>query len=70
VVAVTDQAGYQRRSRSDALGRLMEVIEPDAMSGALSLSTTYEYDARGNLLTVTQGQQTRTFHYDSLSRLG
>ncbi|HKW18904.1 MAG TPA: RHS repeat-associated core domain-containing protein [Terriglobales bacterium] len=42
-------------------------------SGGLTSSTawvtTYTYDALGNLLTVNQGVQTRTYHYDGLSRL-
>ncbi|MEW6732369.1 MAG: fibronectin type III domain-containing protein [Acidobacteriota bacterium] len=67
-VTVTDQALKQRRSSSDALGRLIEVREPDA-GGGLSLATNYEYDARGNLKTVIQGTQVRTFVYDALSRL-
>lgn len=67
-VTVTDQAGKQRRSLTDALGRLTSVFEPDD-SGVLSLATNYSYDARGNLLQVTQGIQNRTFVYDSLGRL-
>ena len=31
--------------------------------------TTYAYDVLANLKTVTQGAQTRSFTYDSLSRL-
>jgi RHS repeat-associated protein len=31
-------------------------------------STFYSYDALGNLLTVAEGQQVRTYTYDSLSR--
>jgi RHS repeat-associated protein len=31
-------------------------------------STFYSYDALGNLLTVTEGQQVRTYTYDSLGR--
>lgn len=31
--------------------------------------TTYTYDVLGNLTSVVQGQQTRTYHYDGLSRL-
>jgi YD repeat-containing protein len=31
--------------------------------------TSYAYDVFGNLTTVTQGSQMRTFTYDSLSRL-
>lgn len=67
-VTVTDQAGKQRRSLTDGLGRLSQVIEPNA-TGALSQNTDYDYDARGNLLQVNQGAQTRTFTYDTLSRL-
>jgi RHS repeat-associated protein len=73
---VTDQAGKVRRSVVDGLGRLIRVDEPNA-AGALDSGTPptpiqpthYTYDALGNLLTVVQGGQTRTFEYDSLSRL-
>ena len=71
---VTDQAGKVRRSMVDALGQLRRVDEPDN-SGSLGSTTSptqptsYSYDVFGNLITVTQGSQTRTFTYDSLSRL-
>jgi RHS repeat-associated protein len=65
-VTVTDQAGKARSSTTDALGRLTNVIEDPA---GLNYSTTYSYDALDDLLTVTQGAQTRTFVYDSLKRL-
>jgi RHS repeat-associated protein len=65
-VTVTDQAGKKRRSVTDALGRLTQVIEdPDG----LAYQTDYLYDAMGNLRKVTQGTQTRYFMYDSLSHL-
>ncbi len=32
-------------------------------------STYYSYDAQGHLLQIIQGQQTRTFQYDSLGRV-
>ena len=67
-MTVTDQAGKDRQSTTDALGRLTEVIE-DPGTGGLGYVTTYVYDVLGNLKTVTQGGQTRTFTYDSLSRL-
>jgi YD repeat-containing protein len=38
-------------------------------SKQLTQHTTYGYDLNGNLITVNQGGQTRTFKYDSLSRL-
>jgi RHS repeat-associated protein len=70
---VTDQAGKQRRSSTDGLGRLSEVDElQPAPSTAIYNTTTYSYDGRGNLLTVTQGtssQEIRMFSYDGLSRL-
>jgi RHS repeat-associated protein len=65
-VTVTDQALKKRRSESDALGRLINVTEDP---GGLNFETYYSYDALGNLRQVTQGSQTRTFAYDSLSRL-
>lgn len=67
-VTVTDQAGKQRKSKTDGLGRLTKVTEP-LPSGVLGQDTTYDYDARGNLLQVHQGVQTRSFSYDALSRL-
>lgn len=68
-VTVTDQAGKKRKSATDALGRLTQVDEPDA-NGTLNISTTYVYDARGNLKTVNQGTLLpRQFTYDALSRL-
>jgi RHS repeat-associated protein len=65
-VTVTDQAGKDRQSTTDALGRLIKVVEDP---GGLGYVTDYAYDVLGNLKTVTQGTQTRTFIYDSLSRL-
>lgn len=71
---ITDPAGKVQRSMVDALGRLKRVDEPNA-SGNLGLATdptqptSYAYDVMGNMTTVTQGSQTRTFTYDSLSRL-
>lgn len=63
VVTVTDQTNKQRRSRTDALGRLVEVDEPGAgtngpgtpgngsisISGALSSSTTTGNKATGSV---------------------
>ncbi len=65
-VTVTDQAGKARQSVSDALGRLVSVVEAP---GVLGYTTTYGYDALSNLRSVAQGGQTRSFSYDSLSRL-
>jgi RHS repeat-associated protein len=71
-VTVKDQAGKDRQSRTDALGRLVEVIEDPDTNGiaGLKYSTTYTYDALDNLLKVKQGSQAeRLFVYDSLSQL-
>ncbi len=65
-VTVTDQAGKQRQSVTDALGRLIQVYEDPA---GLNYLTTYNYDTLDNLVTVNQGSQTRSFVYDSLKRL-
>lgn len=67
-VTAIDQAGKQRRSKIDALGRLTSVFEPDS-NNQLTQETRYKYNARGNLTEVDQGQQVRTFIYDSQSRL-
>jgi RHS repeat-associated protein len=74
---VTDEAGNQRTSCSDALGRMTGVWEAPNLTTAYNFNTLYNYDVLGNLLTVTQkGGSTvstqwrpRSFTYDSLSRL-
>jgi RHS repeat-associated protein len=67
-VTIQDQAGKQRRSITDSLGRLRQIFEaPNDVNS--NYQTDYDYDVLGNLKTVTQGVQTRTFIYDSLSRL-
>jgi len=74
IVTVTDQAGKSRKSVSDGLGRLTQVFEDPA---GLNYETDYAYDALDNLLSVNQKGgstnsaqwRTRTFTYDSLSRL-
>jgi len=78
---VTDPTGKQRRSRTDALRRLVEIDEPNAVGVTLLSSgcpgtgepiwvTSYSYDTLGNLTSVLQnGSHQRTFTYDSLSHL-
>ena len=51
-----------RRSLPDASGNL-------GPSSAPLQATSYTYDARGNLIQVSQGSQQRLFTYDTLSRL-
>jgi RHS repeat-associated protein len=57
---VTDQAGKQRRSVTDALGRLSRVDEPNSSGtlgdmGTPAQPTCYSYDALSNLTQVRQG---------------
>ena len=65
----TDEVGNSWTRCTDALGRLISVLEPGG------LPTSYSYDPLGNLLNVTQTGVTgeaariRSFVYDSLSRL-
>lgn len=72
-ILLRDAWGRERWGRADALGRLVEIVEPDPLgSGSVvtnGLLTTYSYDTSGNLTGVVQGSQTRSFKYDSLSRL-
>ena len=63
---VTDPAGKTRKQITDALGRLVEVIEDP---GGLNYSTAYEYDPLDNLISAKQDAQERTFEYSTLSRL-
>jgi YD repeat-containing protein len=65
-VTGSDQLGKARKSESDALGRLTKVYEDP---NSANWQTSYSYDVLGDLLTVSQGGQTRTFVYDSLKRL-
>jgi RHS repeat-associated protein len=72
---VVDQWGRQRWGRTDALGRLVELVEPNPASTtgsvfeAGNMVTRYSYDTINRLTQVVQGDQTRTFNYDALSRL-
>jgi RHS repeat-associated protein len=72
----TDERGKTRQSCFDALGRLVQVFEDPGTSPHLNYETDYAYDVLNNLLSVTQkggassgSWRTRTFTYDSLSRL-
>jgi YD repeat-containing protein len=69
-VTVSDPAGKVRRTVYDALGRVVQVIEDP---GGLNHLTNYGYDASDNLTAVSQTWQgqtaSRSFYYDSLSRL-
>jgi YD repeat-containing protein len=68
-VLYLDPAGKKRQVWTDGFGRTIEVDEPDPSSGSLTLNTCYAHDAAGNLNSIVQGSQTRTFVHDGLSRL-
>lgn len=62
VTKVTSPGGNTKwkQHEVDALGNLVKVTEPNPAGGA-NLETTYTYNDRNLLLTVTMGSQTRTF---------
>ncbi len=76
---VTDPTKRWRRSSTDALGRLVEVDEPNSSTATVSPCqgagepiwiTTYNYNVMGDLMGVVQNlSRQRNFTYDSLSRL-
>jgi RHS repeat-associated protein len=71
---VTDQTNRSRASATDGLGRLTQIFEDPA---GVNYETDYVLDPLSNLLSVNQKGgssnsslwRTRTFTYDSLSRL-
>jgi RHS repeat-associated protein len=74
MITVEDQADQLKRSISNAMGQLIRIDEPTDSGGLGTVSspnqaTIYAYNTLNNLTTVTQGSQTRTFTYSSLSRL-
>lgn len=64
VTIATDPAGKQRRTTTDAFGRIVQVVEVGQGSDP-SYTTAYTYNALDNLTGVQQSGQTRTFGYDS-----
>ena len=80
VSTTMDEAGHARTTTSDALGRIVKVVEDPSSSG-LNYSTVYSYDALDDLTCVNQGAfgangtcdpsqpHARSFAYDSLKRL-
>jgi RHS repeat-associated protein len=72
-----DELGNHHQDVSDGFGRLIAVMEPNGASAAPSMETDYTYDLLNNLLAVQQwggapnssGARSRSFTYDSLSRL-
>jgi len=76
-VLFTDEDGNQWQRTSDALGRLMTVLEPNGATKTPTMETDYFYDTLDNVRSVNQCGSTcpstiavaRSFTYDSLSRL-
>jgi len=70
---IQDPWGRERWRRTDANGWPIEIMEPDPNgNGSVStggLLTTYSYNTLGDLTQIIQGDQTRSFKYDSLGRL-
>ena len=70
---VRDAWGRERWARSDAQGRMVEVVEPNPTgNGSVATGgflTTYSYNTLSSLVGVTQNAQTRSFKYDSFGRL-
>ena len=78
---VTDPTGRWRRSRTDGLGRLAEVDEPNAVGATVNSNgcpaqgdpvwvTSYTLDTLGNLTGVVQnGSHQRSFSFDFVSRM-
>lgn len=68
-----DAWGRERWGRTNASGRLVEVVEPNPDgNGSVDsngMVTTYTYDNLAKLTQINQGSQTRSFKYDSLGRL-
>jgi RHS repeat-associated protein len=68
-VKSTDPAGKWKVQRSDAMGNLVTVYEPNPAGGS-DWTTSYTYSVLGQLLTVTMprsnGTQTRTFVYNGV----
>ena len=65
-VTTTDANGHKREQTADAFGRLMSVVE---FSGTQMFTTGYGYDAKDNLIGVTDALGHRTvITYDVLNR--
>jgi RHS repeat-associated protein len=63
-----DEASKRREVWTDGLGRTIEADEPDS-SGNLTSATCYTYDPLGNLTQIAHGAQTRSYAFDTLSRV-
>jgi RHS repeat-associated protein len=69
VKSATSQGTYFSQASFSGTGSALTGGANPVASLSTPLSTYYSYDATGNVLQITQGQQTRTFSYDSLGRM-
>jgi RHS repeat-associated protein len=63
-----DESGKKGELWTDGFGKTIEVDQPD-LSGNLTHNVCYKHDLLGNLTQVIDGTQTRSYSYDTLSRL-
>jgi len=63
---ITDQNGKMKVVTSDGLGHISQVAEDPK---GLNMVTSYGWSAAGNMTTVTQGTQQRSFTFDPSNRL-
>jgi len=76
-VTTTDELKNKTVRKTDGLGRLVLVKEPNGTSASASMETDYSYNTLDNLYSVQQwggangttGARVRSFTYDNLSRL-
>lgn len=68
VVTTRDENGRRKRYTSDIFGRLKQVDELN-WNQTVYATTTYAYNVRNQLTSITQGNQTRTLVYDGRGRL-
>lgn len=69
VTATTSQSSYFSQPSFSGSVVAFSGGADDVVSMSTPLSTLYTYNARGQLIQVTQGQQTRIYQYDDLGRL-
>jgi hypothetical protein len=66
-----DDTGHWRWARTNALGELVEAVEPNPAKSGTGTDATYSYNLLGSLTQVLwgPGQQESDFQYDALGRL-
>jgi RHS repeat-associated protein len=67
-VTTRDERGRRRTLSMDVLGRVKKAEELN-WDQSVYATTTYDYNARDQLKTITQGNRVRSFDYDGYGRL-